>query len=115
MNGVHLTEKQLSGLPQYVQREIWRLARNLEVAQAALAAGPEGSNTFADPYAENPRPLGAGTTVRFGGNPDAYFDVAYVEGELEITGRRKGRAVMAVLPRISNVVNLAFMAPPSHG
>lgn len=54
-----------AALPKWARQEIARLTRDLESARAQLAAGPEESNTFADPYSEAPRPLGKDTTIEF--------------------------------------------------
>lgn len=41
--------------------EIERLQRDVAYLQAKLSAGPDDSNTFADPYSDSPRPLGTAT------------------------------------------------------
>lgn len=109
MQGTNLTETQLDKLPKYAQHEIARLAMDLEDARAKLAAGPEDSDTFADPYASVPRPLGKGTTIRFGGLGDQSFNVFWKEGALEVTGNRGSKDAMAVLPCVSNSVILRFV------
>jgi hypothetical protein len=55
-------------LPKYAQDELNRLRRDLAHAHAKLEAGPEDSDTFADPYL-HPRPLGKGESVEFRLNP----------------------------------------------
>ncbi len=56
-------------LPKWAQRRIALLERSVAYHKAELAVGPEGSDTFADPYG-TPRPLGRGTTIVFtGGDP----------------------------------------------
>ncbi len=109
MQGTNLTEAQLDRLPKYAQHEIARLAGDLGTAKAELAAGPENSDTFADPYASSPRSLGKGTRVRFGGLGDQTFDVSWAEGELSVTGNRGSKDAMAVLPCVSNSVILRFV------
>ena len=51
-------------LPKWARTEIERLRRDLADAKERLAAGPENSNTFADPYLDK-KPLGTDTTVEF--------------------------------------------------
>ena len=106
----YLSSAQLSRLPRYAQQEIERLARDLESANAKLAAGPGDSDTFADPYSHTPRPLGTGARIRFGA-PDSgqAFDVQLREGELEVTAHADRQHVMAVKPRVSNGVDIAFV------
>lgn len=110
MSETHLTNKQLDRLPQYAQHEISRLAKDLEAAKAKLAAGPDGSDTFADPYGSPPRPLGTGTKVRFGGlGSNKTFDVEYAGGTLEVTGHRGSADRMAILPMVSNSISVTFV------
>jgi hypothetical protein len=54
-----------SKLPKWAQQDLERLERDLAHAQNKLTAGPEDSNTFADPYADAPRPLGKGAIIEF--------------------------------------------------
>ena len=56
-------------LPTWAQRVLERLERDLEYAEQRLTAGPEDSNTFADPYAEASRPLGRDVSVEFRTGP----------------------------------------------
>ena len=55
----------LAKLPRWAQQEIDRLKRNEEHYLKKLNAGPEDSDTFADPYASGKRPLGRGTLIEF--------------------------------------------------
>jgi len=65
-------EHDRSKLPKWAQREIERQERDIAYLQGKLAAGPENSDTFADPYSEGAmRPLGRGTTVEFRINPQS--------------------------------------------
>lgn len=59
-------KEQRARLPKWAQQEIDRLERDLDDARAKLSAGPEDSDTFADPYSEQARrPLGQGPTIMF--------------------------------------------------
>lgn len=57
-------ERDITKLPKWAQSELRRLERDLASARETLAAGPEDSNTFADPYSTR-RPLGADPTILF--------------------------------------------------
>lgn len=68
------------GLPAWARQMIQDL--EVQVAQkdaeiARLSAGPEDSDTFADPFGDSPVPLGRRAMVRFGGRSsvDDCFDV----------------------------------------
>lgn len=108
-------KRDISKLPLWAQREIVRLRADLEDATKTLAAGPEDSNTFADPYfgwepgrsEKGGRPLGHDTMVEFrmesGGyfhvqiksqGGEEYLDVYHAEGPR--------RSTPAVFPRSSN-------------
>jgi len=117
--------EKLARLPQWAQREIERLRRELASQQARIAeltAGPENSDTVADPYAamhspaRKPFPLGNGTTVQFKMGPDASNDLhaAVIDRgqgrvlEVRSPGGSGGR--MAVRPVASNVVQIAMDA-----
>lgn len=52
-------------LPQWAQRELQRLRNDLAYEREKLAAGPEDSTVFVDPYSEVPRPLGKHPNVQF--------------------------------------------------
>jgi hypothetical protein len=83
MNGGDRTK-----LPKWAQRELERLERDLEFAYQKLSAGPEDSNTFADPYASAPRPLGKDVTVEFRTGPERSERVLVrvEKGKLNING-----------------------------
>lgn len=94
----------ITKLPKWAQSEIKRLNNNVESLSARLAAGPEDSDTFADPYAETPRPLGQGTTVEFRlSDGDAWGNrirVRAKKGALYVLG---GDGI-AVFPQSSNTL-----------
>lgn len=52
-------------LPVWARDRIHLLEQNLAYARARLAAGPDDSNTFADPYGDPPRPLGTDVQVQW--------------------------------------------------
>ncbi len=52
-------------LPKWAQSRISVLERDLAYERERLMEGPEDSNTFADPYATAPRPLGKDTHIEF--------------------------------------------------
>jgi hypothetical protein len=109
------TERDMSRLPKWAQDRITLLERNLADARARLAAGPEESDTFADPYMESVRPLGSGTRVRFGGRGyDGTFDVSWGDGELAIQCNSGGRS-MAIMPQASNTVHMSVVAARKVG
>jgi hypothetical protein len=71
------TDAQIAKLPKWAQHRIALLEQDLEAARSRLAAGPDESRIFADPFDDN-RPLGTATTVRFyphEDQPDTYVDV----------------------------------------
>lgn len=87
-------------LPKWAQQELGRLERDLEHAQARLAEGPENSNTFADPYADSPRPLGEGTLIeyRFGESWGEKFSVRLEGDKLYVMGG----STLSIYPQSSN-------------
>lgn len=60
----------IEALPAWAREHIAALAQIVDEQQAKLAQGPDGSDTFLEPYDEN-RPLGARPTVRFRPDPDS--------------------------------------------
>ncbi len=52
-------------LPKWAQKELTRLEAGVEYWKAKATVGPEESNTFLDPYAEKPTPLGKDAHVAF--------------------------------------------------
>ena len=97
----------VSKLPKWAQREIGRLERDLAAAHAKLAAGPEDSNTFAEPYAAAPRPLGTSPHIRFvlGDGPDDWGAVidAFIEGDHVVI---RGGNGITVRPWAGNVLHV---------
>jgi hypothetical protein len=91
-------------LPKWAQRELERLERDLESAQQKLAAGPEDSNTFADPYAAAPRPLGRDVAVEFhtGSDRDERVIVRVDGDKVNIYGGDSLR----IFPMSSNVIEV---------
>lgn len=94
-------------LPKWAQREIRRLEGNERHLRAALAVGPEDSNTFVGMSSgeEDRKPLGTGTLIAFGEvNGWDRFQVRLGDdGETLIV---MGGEMLAVEPRASNVVHL---------
>lgn len=97
----------ITKLPKWAQNEIQRLTRDLEDARSQLRAGPEDSDTFADPYSSAPRPLGKGPTIDFvfGEHWGEQFQ-ARLEGKVL---RVNGGNSIAVLPRASNLVEIEIV------
>jgi hypothetical protein len=87
-------------LPKWAQRELASLEADLAAARAALSVGPDDADTFADPYADPPRPIGRGGLIRFGGLWPYAFDARLVGGALEI----RGEGAISVRPQASNVI-----------
>lgn len=97
-------EHDISKLPKWAQAEIWRLQRNESSYLARLSAGPDDSDTFADPYSDAPRPLGTGTSVE--------FRLDDVKVRVRVNRTRDGRPYLdvnggdsvAVYPHASNAI-----------
>lgn len=93
-----------SKLPRWAQNEIQRLTANLEWAERRLNAGPDNSDTFADPYSENAvRPLGKGTVIQFGTDLGQRLRAHYERGLLVVSADE----VLTILPRASNSIEMA--------
>lgn len=111
--------KDLSKLPKWAQNRITLLERNVEHLKAKLNAGPEDSDTIADPYGSAPRPLGKGTTVHFvvpkdqlgiQGSGNYYSVRLNKDGVLEVGS---GMSELDIHPRSSNGFDVDLVAP-SH-
>lgn len=95
----------ITKLPKWAQSEISRLERNLAHAEAKLAEGPEDSDTFADPYANAPRPLGKGTRIEFVADAerrDRFHAHLTEDGILEVSGGSS----LQIQPHAANVVRI---------
>lgn len=96
-------------LPVWAQREIERLERDLASARAKLAVGPEDSDTFADPYSADRRPLGRGTTIEFVLDDDR--DRIRVRLDQDSRGRvyldvNASSSCLTLQPRSSNAIEI---------
>jgi hypothetical protein len=97
-------------LPKWAQDELARLDREVAYLKGKLAVGPEDSDTFADPFASAPRPLGRGTRIRFTPKDAerAHFDVTLQDdGSLEV----HADYMLAVIPQASNMIELRRVTP----
>ena len=99
----------ITKLPKWAQSRIQRLERDIAFYQERLAEGPENSDTFAEPYATPPRPLGRETTVelRLGDNGEAI----HVRTERDTRGRRSvyvygSNMHLSVQPLSSNTLRI---------
>jgi len=102
-----MNREQMARLPQYARQEIERLRRDLADARERLGVGPEGSNTFAEPYSDTPRPLGTDTTVQFTTRDGTKFRVR-VEGDtLDVNAD----SYVAIEPRASNDFRVGARRP----
>src|SRR5215472_698020 len=98
----------VSRLPKWAQIKIEALERDLASARALLSAGPEGSDTFADPHARAVRPLGTGTIIRFGGTGyDRTVDAHWSYGALTIQAHG-GHADMVIKPMAANAFRIGW-------
>lgn len=82
----------IARLPRWAQDHIRALEDTLAAANERLAAGPDDSDTFADPHADlvgrAVRPLGKGVDVRFQVPGQRYGFIVKVgaDGGLEVRG-----------------------------
>jgi hypothetical protein len=107
-----ITEVNTARLPKKVQQYIERLERDLQDALDRLAAGPDDSNTFADPYSNTPQPLGHDTRIEF----RLDHEVAGARGpyvQSHVDRNRSGPYIeligngsMVIEPRSSNVIRI---------
>lgn len=109
MAAFEITEARLASLPKWARQEITRLRRNEEHHVATLTAGPEDSDTFADPYI-HPRPLGRGTVIEFrlGDGWENRFRATIVRqnnGDPALAVSNGGMGI-AVLPDASNSITV---------
>lgn len=108
-----LTPEQLARLPKHAQRYISVLERDLAHKCELLAVGPTDSNTFSDPYADVPRPLGRDTTVAFNLGDHKYSTVVNVHVDDGVL-RVQGGEAFAVLPSSTNVVHIVLVDHEGH-
>lgn len=100
----------VSKLPKWARQEIERLTRDVEHLSAKLSAGPENSNTFADPYSDSKRPLGLDTAVEFVLDQKRWdgrgsrIRVALQDGVLNVNGDDQ----LLVMPRAANTLLIGF-------
>lgn len=99
-------EPDVTRLPKWAQRRLEVLEADLADARSRLAAGPEDSDTFADPYRDVPRPLGRGTMIRFGDVEGGAFHVNFEDGQLRIQFSSLRSRGLVVLPESSNSVRV---------
>lgn len=94
-------QTKIERLPKWAQAHIEKLKRDLAYAHAKLEAGPEDSDTFADPHHDVQRPLGKRPTIAFQMGEDRWDRILIYrteDGELDICGS----GILAVMPRASN-------------
>lgn len=103
-------EYDVSRLPRHGQVYVKSLLAKIERLEgriAELTVGPEDSDTFAEPYAEEPLPLGRRAHVRFNGatTTEGSFDVQMKDGDLHIlvNGTMDDAAIM---PQSNNVIRI---------
>jgi hypothetical protein len=93
-----------------MEAEIERLNELVAELRARIENDPEGSNTFAEPYDDSPKPLGRDVRVRFGGMEASgcTFDVHMVGGDLEV--RANGTHMeTALIPYSSNNIRIRMV------
>lgn len=95
-------------LPKWAQHRIAALERDLLAARATINAGPENSDTFADPYSEASRPLGSEPLIRFylGNTQRDYIDCMIVRDRHGAHLRVLGSDSLNIEPSSGNVVQL---------
>lgn len=100
----------VSKLPKWAQQEIDRLKRDLTDALDEIAAGPEDSDTFANPYSNAPRPLGKEPTIEFVLDNSDMFRTRVVRVRKD--GDRlyvNGGDLLTIYPRSSNSLEIAVV------
>lgn len=98
-------EDDYSRLPKWAQRRLEMLEESVASLRAHLEAGPDDSDTFADPYYDSPRPLGNGTMIRFGDSEGAFY-VHLEDGALSVTAQSMWASELVIKPRSDNSVRL---------
>jgi hypothetical protein len=90
--------------------EIDLLRRDLEGLRRQVAADPEGSDVFANPYG-TPQPLGSGTVISFSaaGKPTEGFIAELGPDGLVVRTQTGGRARLGVFPGAANEVTLRIV------
>lgn len=111
------TPEQLARLPKWARDHVDSLTRQRDNAVERMTealAGPEDSDTLADPYMDPPRRLGVGTTVRFqlGERWDAYVDGRVDRDRFGVRLYLNGGPALNVLPRSSNVIEVELRERP---
>jgi hypothetical protein len=111
-----MTDRKMSSIPRWAQDMIAQLQeaggrKDRLIAQLTgqLTDNPDGSNVFAEPYSDTPRPLGRDTMIRFGNidTEEGSWNVEVRDGELVIVFQSLlGRQGVGVIPLSSNSVKL---------
>lgn len=97
-----MRDERISKLPKWAQRYISELEQDNETYKAKLSAGPEDSDTFADPY-DTERPLGRGTRIRFGRSREGFTVYLDKDGELQVSSNW---ASVHIKPRAANALSV---------
>lgn len=97
-------EYDVARLPQWAQREITRLQREVAHLRERLETGPEDSDVFAHPYSESPTPLGKDACIEFhlNGRSERLTVRINEDRMLSIMGSDS----IEVLPHSSNLVEI---------
>lgn len=90
-----------------LRAEITRLNREIDDLSNRLGAGAETSNTFAEPYADVPRPLGMDVMVRFNGSSTTHdtYDVEMRDGDLYVLVNGT-TGDTAIIPQSNNTIRI---------
>jgi hypothetical protein len=99
-------DEKFNRLPKWAQTEIRRLREDVVYYKKKASVGPEGSNTFLDPYSEVAKPLGENPTIGFGIWETGQFVVRYNGTSLSVTMSGGRRGLISVIPVSGNVVEL---------
>jgi len=106
-----MREEDVTKLPKWAQSKIRVLEMRVRELRAKLAEGPEGADTFADPYADEARPLGKSTRIEF------VFDAEkreHIQAHLDEDKHGKylevyGNTGLSIEPSASNVLRVRIM------